>query len=53
KNFKQADKEGIPYVVVIGEDELAKNMITIKEMASGQETKTDIENAISLIRNSK
>ncbi|MFW5865912.1 MAG: histidine--tRNA ligase [Nanoarchaeota archaeon] len=53
KNFKQANKEGIPYVGVVGEDELAQDSITIKEMASGKESRTDIEKAISLIRNSK
>jgi len=42
KKFKikvsYADKLGIPYVVFLGEDELAGGMITVKDMASGDQT---------------
>ena len=37
--FKYADKLKIPYVIVIGEDEIATNQITIKNMETGEETK--------------
>ena len=42
KKFKQkvayADKQNIPFVVFLGEDEIAKDMITVKEMESGNQT---------------
>lgn len=42
KKFKSkisyADKQGIPFVVFLGEDELAKGMITVKEMSTGAQT---------------
>ena len=38
--FKYADKLEIPYVVVIGEDEVKENKVTIKNMKTGEEEKT-------------
>ena len=42
KKFKvkvsYADKLGIPYVVFLGEDEIEKGLITVKDMASGEQT---------------
>ncbi|MDP3733863.1 MAG: histidine--tRNA ligase [Nanoarchaeota archaeon] len=37
KNLEYADAVGIPYVAIIGEKELKKNKILIKEMSSGTE----------------
>ena len=41
KKFKAkisyADKLGIPYVIFIGEDEIKENMITVKDMESGEQ----------------
>lgn len=42
--FKYADKLKIPYVIVIGEEEIASNAVTLKNMESGEETKVSIEN---------
>ncbi len=43
KKFKAkisyADKLGIPYVIFIGEDEIKENMITVKDMESGEQKK--------------
>lgn len=41
--FKYADKLKIPYVIVIGEDEIATNMVTIKNMETGEENKVKLE----------
>lgn len=41
--FKYADKLKIPYVVVIGEDEIATNMANIKNMETGEEKKVKLE----------
>ena len=42
KKFKMkvayADKLGIPYVVFLGEDEISKGAITVKDMSSGEQT---------------
>ena len=39
--FKYADKLKIPYVIVIGEDEITNNEIKIKDMKTGEEEKID------------
>ncbi len=41
--FKYADKLKIPYVVVIGEDEINSNMIKVKNMSTGEETSTELD----------
>jgi histidyl-tRNA synthetase len=35
KQLKYADKKGIPFVVIIGEEEVRQNKVTLKELASG------------------
>ena len=35
--FKYADKLQIPYVIVIGEDEIANNKFKLKNMETGEE----------------
>ena len=37
KNLEYANVLGIPYVVIIGEDELKKNKVKLKDMKSGKE----------------
>jgi histidyl-tRNA synthetase len=37
KQIKYADKKGIPYVVIVGPDEVGKGVVTIKNMASGEQ----------------
>lgn len=44
--FKYADKIGAKFVGVLGSDELERNIIKIKEMASGTETEVDL-NAVA------
>lgn len=34
-----ADKLGIPYVILIGEDEIAENVVAVKNMTTGEQTK--------------
>ena len=41
--FKYADKLKIPYVVVIGEDEINSNMIKVKNMCTGEEIPTELD----------
>lgn len=41
--FKYADKLKIPYVVVIGEDEINTNTVKIKNMNTGNETSVELD----------
>lgn len=41
--FKYADKLKIPYVVVIGEDEIISNTVKVKNMETGEETPTELD----------
>ncbi len=45
KKFKQkvsyADKLGIPYVIFLGEDEIAAGVVACKDMATGEQTKLE------------
>jgi histidyl-tRNA synthetase len=50
--FKYADKLKIPFVIVIGEDEIANNTATIKNMETGEENKVSLE-ANEIIMNLK
>jgi histidyl-tRNA synthetase len=38
KQLKYADKKGIPYVVIIGPEEIAKNSVKLKNMKTGEQT---------------
>ncbi len=38
KQIKYADKKGIPYVIVIGPDEAANNVVTLKNMVTREQT---------------
>jgi histidyl-tRNA synthetase len=37
KQFAYADNKSIPYVAIIGENEMQKNMVTVKDMKSGEQ----------------
>ena len=54
KKFKAkmsyADKLGIPYVILIGEDEIAENVVAVKNMQSGQQEKLSFSEAAALIK---
>jgi histidyl-tRNA synthetase len=39
--MKYADKLEIPYVIVIGDDEIANNTVKVKNMETGEEKSTD------------
>lgn len=41
--FKYADKLKIPYVAVIGEDEISSNTVKVKNMETGEETSTELD----------
>ena len=48
--FKYADKLKIPYVIVIGEDEIASGKLTFKNMETGDQEQKTIEEIIEFIK---
>ncbi len=46
--FKYADKLEIPYVIVIGEDEIEKQVVKLKNMQTGEEQEIKIDDIDSL-----
>lgn len=44
--FKYADKLKIPYVIVVGEDEIKQNKFKLKDMSTGEEENLTIEGII-------
>ncbi len=54
KKFKAkmsyADKIGVPFVLLLGEDEIAEGLVSLKDMASGQQQKLPADEAARLIR---
>ena len=47
--FKYADKLKIPYVIVIGEDEINTGLLTLKNMTTGEQERLSIEDIIKKI----
>ncbi|MDG1261140.1 MAG: histidine--tRNA ligase [Flavobacteriales bacterium] len=47
KQMKYADDKAIPFVALIGEDEMNSNTITVKNMESGNQEKVDFEGLLS------
>ncbi|MBR2582931.1 MAG: histidine--tRNA ligase [Oscillospiraceae bacterium] len=45
-----ADQIGVPYVVFLGEDELAEGVLSVKDMRSGEQQKLTAAEAAALIR---
>ena len=44
-----ADKLGVPYVVFLGDDEIAAGLVACKDMTSGDQTKLSFEDTLSRI----
>ena len=50
KQFSYANRLGIPYVIIIGEDEINNNVISLKNMIDGEQKTVAIEEAIKIIK---
>lgn len=48
--FKYADHLQIPYVITIGEDEIQNNVVSLKDMNTGEQKTLTIEEAIKLLK---
>lgn len=51
KQFDYADKLGIPRVIVMGENEMNKNIVQIKNMVTGEKQEVNITEAVSILKN--
>jgi histidyl-tRNA synthetase len=49
KQFKYADKKNIKYVILLGEEEIKSNKVTLKNMQSGEQKMYNLEDIIKLI----
>lgn len=48
--IKLADKQKIPYIVVVGENEVKTDMYTLKELSTGIESKVDISGIVTKLK---
>ncbi|WP_097026220.1 histidine--tRNA ligase [Clostridium peptidivorans] len=51
KKFGYADKLNIPYVILIGSDEINQNKVTLKNMSTGEQRTITLEEAMEVINN--
>ncbi len=49
KKLEYANKRNIPFVVIIGEDEIKNNLITLRDMNNKKQNTVDIKEAIEII----
>ena len=50
KQMNYANKRNIPYVVLVGEEELKNNQFTLKNMISGEQDKVDLEALVTRLK---
>ncbi len=50
KKFKYADNLNVKYVIIIGEDEIKNNVITLKNMFTGEQNTLTFEDAVKIIK---
>lgn len=45
-----ADRKGIPFVAVVGEEEMQKGLISLKNMQSGEQTTVTVEQVVAKLK---
>ena len=50
KQLKYADKKGIPFVVIVGQEEVRSDMVMLKDLKTKEQKKLTIEELIKLIK---
>ncbi len=53
KKFKYANNLNVKYVIIIGEDEIKNNKVTLKDMITGEQNMLTIEETIGILKNNK
>ena len=51
KKFSYADKLGIPFVIIIGTDEIQSSQLSVKNIKTGEQSKVSFEEAVKIIKN--
>ena len=51
--FKYADRLKIPYVAIIGEDELKENKVSLKNLVTGKQDTINIQEAVEILKEYK
>lgn len=49
KQFKYADQNGIPYVLIVGEEEAKANQVSLKNMKTGEQQTLSLQDAVRAI----
>ena len=50
KHFRYASARGVPFVVVMGDDEAARGEVTVKDMATGEQRSVGRQEVAALLR---
>ena len=53
KQMDYANKRGVPYVCLIGSDEMESGLLTLKNMETGEQEKMNLEKIIEILRGSE
>lgn len=50
KQFSYANNKGVPFVIIIGDEEMSSDTLMLKDMAAGTQEKVTVEEAIAIIQ---
>ncbi|MDK2770794.1 MAG: histidine--tRNA ligase [Flavobacterium sp.] len=50
KQFQHADKRAIPYAVIVGEEEISKQVFSIKNLVTGEQQTVDFATLVTLLK---
>lgn len=50
KQLKYADRKKIPYVVIVGEEEVSKGTVLVKNLETGEQSSVSVDEAASIIK---
>lgn len=53
KQIKYADKKGIPYIIIIGPEEIVNNQVTLKNMAKQSQEVISVDELINRMKNAE
>ncbi len=53
KKFKYANNINARYVIIIGEDEIKNNVLTLKDMSSGEQNTVTLDETIKIVKKTK
>jgi histidyl-tRNA synthetase len=48
--MNHANKRAVPFVVMVGDEELNSNLYTLKEMSTGEQSKLTLEDLVAKLK---